>query len=211
MKIVVLTCDKYNWLVPVFMHFYKKYWPDNPYQTEIVTETGPMDGTVHYINDKSWSNRLINYLKQSKKDKFLLIMEEHFIEKKVNTERVKIAENLCAGNIGCVRLNPPDKYFRQHAVKSNIKGFREYPLDKLYSMSMQTAIWQKQYLFDVLQDNEDIWQTEVYGSKRLAQLKSKWRIFWTENPIVDYTAGGLMKKGRPRLPVVKWALEDLIR
>lgn len=210
MKIIILACDKYAWLVPVFFHFYKKYWPDNPYQTEIVTEADHINGNVYYINDTSWSNRLINYLKQSKEGKFLLIMEEHFIEKPVDTQRVRIAESLCVGNVGCVRLNPPDKYYR-HTIKTNIKHFKEYPLDKQYSMSMQTAIWQKQYLLDVLRKEEDIWKTEINGSERLKNLKSKWRILWAKTPIVDYTAGGLMKKGKPRLSVMKWALTDLIK
>lgn len=211
MKVTILACNKYTWLVPIALHFYRKYWPDNPYQTEIVTETGHVEGTVYYINDASWASRLLNYLKQSEESKFLLIMEEHFIEKPVDTQRVRIAENLCTGNVGCVRLNAPDKWFKSYAIKTDIKGFREYPLDKRYSVSMQTAIWQKRYLFDVLRDGEDIWQTEVDGSERLKKLKGKWRILWTENPIVDYTAGGLMSQGRLRLEVVKWALGDLIK
>lgn len=211
MKVIILACNKYTWLVPIALHFYRKYWPDNPYQTEIVTETDYIDGPVYYINDTSWANRLLNYLNQSKESKFLLIMEEHFIEKPVDTQRVRIAENLCSGNVGCVRLNAPDKWFESYAIKTDIKGFREYPLDKRYSMSMQTAIWQKRYLFDVLREKEDIWQTEVDGSVRLKKLKGKWRVPWTENPIVDYTAGGLMSQGRLRLEVVKWALGDLIK
>lgn len=210
MRVVILTCDKYTWMVPIALHFYRKYWPDNPHQTEIVTETDHIDGIVYYINDISWSSRLINYLNQSKEGKFLLIMEEHFIEKLVDTKRVRIAEELCTGNVGCVRLNAPDKHFEHNAVKTDVKDFREYPLDKQYSMSMQTAIWQKRYLLDVLREKEDIWQTEIDGSERLKKLKSKWRILWTETPIIDYTAGGLMKKGRPRVSVVRWALEDLI-
>jgi len=211
MKVVILTCNKYTWMIPIALHFYKKYWPDNPYQTEIVTETEHIDGKVFYINDTSWSSRLIKYLKQSKENKFMLIMEEHFIEKKVNTKRVKVAEKLCEGNVGCVRLNHTDKWFRGYAIRVGIRSFREYPLDKRYSMSMQTAIWQKRYLLDVLRANEDIWQTEIDGSNRLKGLKSKWRILWASIPIINYTAGGLMKKGRPRLEVVKWALSDLVK
>lgn len=210
MKVVILACDKYTWLVPVFMHFYEKYWPDNPYRTEIVTEKDHLDGNVFYAKDASWSNRLIGYLRRSMEDKFLLVMEEHFIEKTVNTDRVKIAESLCEGNVGCVRLNPPDRYFKCHAIESGISGFREYPLDKRYSMSMQTSIWQKWYLLDVLRADENIWQTEIDGSERLKKLKAKWRILWADTPIIDYTAGGLMKKGRPRGSVVKWMAEDFL-
>jgi len=206
MKIVVLTCNKYTWLVPVFLHFCKKNWPDNPYPIDIITETDSIEGSVYYTQGISWSSGILNYLKQSDDDKFLLTPEDYIIESSVDTGRVRLAESLCAGNVGCVRLNAPDKYFNRHAIKIDVKGFREYPLDKPYSMSMQAAIWQKQYLFDVLRDGEDAWQAELNGSERLKKLKNKWRIFWPKSAIIDYQPGGFMKAGRPRLSVVKWVL-----
>ena len=44
MKIIVPTCDKYLWVMPTFLHFYKKNWPDSPYQFECVTETIKAEG-----------------------------------------------------------------------------------------------------------------------------------------------------------------------
>lgn len=210
MKVIVSTYDAYAWMVPVFLHFYRKNWPDNPYQTEIVTETGHIDGTVFYAGKMSWASRLIKYLKQSEEDKFLLIAEELFIEKPISIARLRIAEYFCKGNVGCVRLNPPDKWFNRYAIKTEFKGFREYPFDMPYSMSLQVAIWQKQYLLAILRDGEEAQATELKGSERLKSMGSKWRVFWTDTPIFDCPSGDLMKKGRPRLSVVKWALLDLI-
>ena len=112
--------------------------------------------------------------------------------------------------MGCVRLNAPDKYYSRHAVESGIKFYKEYPLDKPYSMSMQVAIWQKRYLLEVLQKKEDAWQTELIGSKRVANMKGRWRILWAKSAVIDYQGGGIMRKGQPALPVVKWALSELI-
>ena len=213
MKIVVLTCDKHGWLVPVFLHFLKKNWRDNPYKIEIVTETDPVDGTVFYSKEKSWSGRLINYLVQCRRDKILLTLEDYFIKSRVDSKRIRIAEDLCRDDVGCVRLNNiPNKYFQRHTTSSDIEGFREYPPDKRYSMVMQMAIFQKQFLLDVLRSGESVWQTEGKGSERLGKLKSKWRILWPETNIVDYMSdGGLIKKGKIRLSAVQWALMDLIK
>jgi len=210
-KTVVLTCDKHAWVVPVFLHFYKKYWPDNPYETEIVTEKYHINGNVFYAGGKSWSTRLLNYIKQSKDDKFLFIVEDHLIRKTVDTERVKIAENLCEGKVGCVRLNNnPHKYFDRHTILADFIGFREYPLDKRFSMTLQMAIWQKQFLFDVLRDNESIWETEGNGSKRLKELKSPlWQILWPETIIIDCDDRGILRKGILEPPVLRWALSEL--
>lgn len=212
MKIIVLTCNGHKFLVPIFMHFYKKYWPDNPYQTEIVTETDRLDGTVFYAGKVSWSNALINYLKQSKEDKFLLILEDYIIKNTIDTKRIERAESLCKGNVGCVRLYTPDIYFTRHAVHTDIcEDFKEYPLDKPFSVSLQIAIWQKQFLLDILRDGENPWQFEVDGSERLKKLVSKWQILYSEIPIIEYRPGGLLKRGRPRLGVVMWALSDLLK
>jgi len=213
MKVIILTCDKYAWIVPICLYFYKKNWPDNPYEHEIVTETEYIDGKVFYYKNKSWASRLIDHLKQSREDKFLFFPEEYMIKKKVNTKRDKVAEKLCTDDVGCVRLsNGPYKYFSKHTANSlSIKGFREYPLKDRFSMVTHIAFFQKQFLLDVLQYGEDIHQTEDNGSKRLKKLESKWRILWPENNIIDYTHnGGLMRKGKLRPETLSWILPELL-
>lgn len=211
MKIVISTYNGYAWIVPIFLYFFRKYWPDNPYQIEILTETDHLDGAVFYAGKISWPNRIINYIKQSEDDKFMIIGEDTIIRKTINTERVKVAEELCKGDVGCVRLNPPDRYFKNHVINSDIKGFKEYPQDKPYSISFHAAVWQKQLLLDILRDDSDIWKLETRCSERLYKLKPKWKVLWSEIPVFDYHAGGLMHKARFRPDVVKWALLDLIK
>ena len=38
MRITILTCDKYNWILPVFFHFFNKNWKDCPYPVDVITE-----------------------------------------------------------------------------------------------------------------------------------------------------------------------------
>lgn len=211
MKVIILVCNKYTWLAPVSQFFYRKYWCDNPYQTEIINEAKYIGGKEFDPDGGAWSNWVLNYFRQSQEDKVLLIMEDFIIRKPIDTRKVKIAEELCEGNVGCVRLNGPDKWFRRHATEANIKGFKEYPLDKRYSMSLQTAIWQKKYLLDILRENESAWQTEHQGSERLKELKARWRILWSESTIIDYQPTGLMNKGELFLPVVKSTIQELVK
>ncbi|MCK4818748.1 hypothetical protein KA005_23450 [bacterium] len=211
MKVVILVCDKYTWLESVFLYFYRKYWHENPYETRIVNEAAHLGGGDFDIEGEAWSTWVLNYLKQSKEDKFLFIMEDFMIRAPIDTKRVRIAADLCTGNVGCVKLSAPDKWFKRHAKKTEIEGFREYPLDQKFSMSLQTAIWQKVYLFDILRKGESAWQTEHRGSKRLRGLKDKWRILWTESTIIDYHPGGLMEKGELRLETTQQILLNLIK
>ncbi len=211
MKVAILVCNKYKWLLPVFMHFYKKHWRENPYTTIVVNEAAHLGSQDLDPEGATWSTWVINYLRHCTEDKLLLIMEDFIIRDRIDTERVKLAASLCAGNVGCVKLNAPDKWFRRHAKKTNIEGFREYPLDQKYSMSLQTAIYQKQYLLDVLRDGESAWQTEHSGSKRLRGLRDKWRILWAELAIIDYHSGGIMEKGELRLGTVQETLLNLVK
>lgn len=210
MKVVILVCNKYIWLEPIFMYFYRKHWPENSYVTIIVKEATYLGGRDFDVGGGAWSTWVLNYLKHCTEDKLLLIMEDFIIRDRIDIERVKIAADLCTGNVGCVRLNKPDKWFKRHAKKTEIEGFREYPLDQKYSMSLQTAIWQKSYLLDILREGESAWQTEHGGSKRLRGLKDKWRILWTESAIIDYHPGGIMEKGELRLSIVQQTLLNLI-
>ena len=76
MKVVVFSCDKYSWLVPTFLHFYEKNWPDNPYQTELVTEAIEAEGiTTFCTGNLQWADRAIKYLESINEEIFLLLLE----------------------------------------------------------------------------------------------------------------------------------------
>lgn len=211
MKIIVITCDKYAWIIPIFLHFFRKYWPDNPYEIEIITNENHIDGNVFYghSGESRWGKRVIDYLKQSKEDKFLMFLDDYLLSEIVNTEKIQRAEETCKDNIGSVNLHAPPRYFEDHTINSNIKGFREYPVDGNYSFSDGPVIYQKQYLLDILRD-EDVWKSEVKGSKRLAEMKGKWRVLWAESRLVIYPWGGLMRRGKFRFDPAKWALQELL-
>lgn len=212
MKLVVMTCDKHDWIVPIFKFFYEKNWLDSPYRVEILTETNAVDYPAFLAGKVSWATALINYLKQSNEDKILLTLEDYLIKSKVDTDRVRIAEKLCEGDVGCVRLsNGPYKYFLKHtAGYPEINGFKQYPLYKRFSMVAHMGFFQKQFLLDVLKDGENIWETEGKGSVRLKNLGSNWRVLWPKVNVINYaTNGGLIKKGKLRPQCLKWALSEL--
>ena len=210
MKVVILVCNKYAWLAPVTLYFCEKHWSGNPYTTIIVNEAAYLSGRNFDPEGASWSTWVINYLKHCTEDKLLLIMEDFIIKDRIDTERVKLAANLCVGDVGCVRLSAPDKWFRRHAKRTNIEGFREYPLNQKYSASLQIAIWQKACLLDILQKDESAWQTEHNGSRRFKELVGKWRILWAKPTIIDYHPGGIMEKGELRLETVQQVLLNLV-
>lgn len=206
MKVVVFSCDTYSWLIPIFSHFYEKNWPNNPYQTVVVTETEKTKEMITFCAGKlEWADRMIKYLNSCTDETFLLLSIDHIIEKKVDTNRIKMAESLCRNNIGCVRLQAHDKW-SCFLFDANIKGFKEYPLNKCYSISLQAAIWQKKFLFEFLKKGETAWQTESQGSRRICN--SKYKVIWTDTEILSYKPCGYMNRGRVIEDVAKWVKEN---
>ena len=62
MRVVIFSCDPYLCLIQIFLHFYEKNWPDNPYKTEFVTETRKIEGvSAFYAGKVPWANRAIKY------------------------------------------------------------------------------------------------------------------------------------------------------
>ena len=206
MKVIIPTCDKYLWIAPTFLHFYKKNWPDNPYQTEYVTEIIKVEGVPTFCVGKlPWADRIMKYLAFYKEEKFLLILDDCVLTSKVDTVKIKEAEKLCTGSIGCVRLSA-NSTRRHFLFDVGIPGFKEYPLDKPYLISTQAAFWQKDFFLDCLKKGESIWQTETEGSKRIC--KSKKRVISSDVPIISHHHGGYIRKGKIVKSVSEWIKEN---
>lgn len=206
MKIIIPTCDAYLWIAPTFLHFYEKYWPDSPYQLEYVTETEKVKDVPTFCAGKiPWSDRMIKYLEAYNEEAFLLIMDDCLITTPVNTSAVQQAEKLCTDTIGCIRLNHHGSY-SHFLFDSGILGFKEYPSDKPYAVSVIACVWQKEYFLKFLKRGENAWQTEAKGSKRVRT--SKKRILRSDIAAINHFNGGLMKKGRVNKSVEQWIKEN---
>ena len=203
MKIVLYTYDKGRWLIPIFWHFYKKNWKDNPYKIDIITETEKIwfGDSVFYHGETSWVDGMIKYLRQLDDDKVLLIGDDFILTNKVNTKIIKNAKKVCKDNVGCLKLTYQNRY-KEFLINTEIKGFKEYPLDKPYSMSFDAAVWQRDFLISILKSGESIWQTEIKGSKRIQELGKK--VLWSDNTAMEYFLGGCMCKGNPKEKEMEW-------
>lgn len=206
MKVIIPTCDKYLWVIPTFLHFYEKNWPDSPYQLECITETIKAEGMPTFCAGKlPWADRMIKYLETYDEESFLLIMDDCFIIQPVVTSAVQKAAKLCTGDIGCVRLNHHSSYNR-YLFNSGIVGFIEYPNNKPYAVSVIACIWQKEYFLAFLRKGENAWQTESEGSRRVST--SKKRILRSDIVAINHFNGGLIKKGKVNEAVNNWSKEN---
>ena len=192
MRIAILTCDKYNWLIPYCWHFFKKNFPDNPYPVDILTETEKIyfGDTVFYGGKVPWSTLLRNYLNSIEDDRVLIILDDYMING-VNFERLKVAESICRDDIGCINLYPHKEEWMLPGEIGN--GFREYSFENTWTVGVQITIWQKTYLLDVYPPGLDPWRAEHVGYANMKKIGKK--VLFSRDWIFNYIPGGCMKKG----------------
>jgi hypothetical protein len=167
-SVLVVSCDKYRDLwVPFFTLFFK-YWPDCPYQVYLcANEMCYEDERVQTIltgPDKSWSSNLMRCFEKLTKDYVILFQEDFLFTKPVDTERIRdLALYLKDRHAACLRLMPcpPPETIVDYKLKVG-----EISKGAPYRVSLQSAIWNKSVLYELLKDGESPWDLENIGSIR---------------------------------------------
>lgn len=107
----------------------------------------------------------------------MIILEDYFIYEPVNHAYIgklfSIAEEEQADflRVGCF----PSRYNRYwpYTALPMHKGIAEINTGAKYRINLQTAIWKRQALLDLLVDGESPWEFEINGSKRANEKKFK--------------------------------------
>lgn len=205
-KIHLLTNPKHHWLLPGWFHLADTYLKNRPRVT-VITYGNTKDFPLKTISSSNydldfidrenypaakWSNGLIKFLTNSFDDWICLFLEDYWIHSHCdwsNVERVFdfLQEKSYSDLILRVDISG-DRFSRKQAKKfttySGIDIFQT-PSHTLYQMSYQAAIWNRKNLLRVLVANENPWQSELNGSKRLERNLPGMMVLGTK-PLVKY-------------------------
>lgn len=178
MRVIVMTCDKNQWVLPIFWHFQEKYWPDCPWPITVVggpkTESDLDDYEVYRGDDATFSGLLLEYIQEMDDDDFLLILlEDYILMGPVDTDRVMTCYDI-------IRVEPEAQFMRLTAcpgptlewepdwkVGQFDKGIKE---ELSYLSSLMPTIWRVSHLRRLLRPGESAWDIEVAGSERARDL-----------------------------------------
>ena len=184
MIVLVITCDKYAHVVPTFWHFYRKNWPENPFQTLIVTTTQPIDVPAPVLclgADKQFASNMIDLLTEHIQDPVFMFFHEDYILRWANHEGIMRAYDLIQrADVDCVRL----KSMPVPATEGEFPGFGEIEKGAQWSLSHQVGFWKRDAYKSLLIPGNDPWDTEMYGSSRTVKLQG--RILGAMKPVIDY-------------------------
>lgn len=216
---LIVSCDKYSDLWPLFFsHFWLK-WPDCPFEVFLGSnEEKYVDPRVKNLNigkDITWASNLLKMLDMLKSRYILLSLDDFFLFEKVQTETI---EKLCAvaieGKIECLRLGDGN-YFRENSHQTKrlyeadinhkpvAQNFGNLNLGEIlpgtpYRISTQIALWEVEALRKILLPGFNIWQFEEIGTQLSQVIPLS---VWTgRKPILKYIQ--VIERG-------KWTVEGI--
>lgn len=160
MKILILSCDKYEPCWKPFFALLDKYYPNHP-ECYLVTETKncPYCKTIN-VNNQVWSQRFQEALRHIDDDEVLVMLDDFFIRKPVDEER--ISDIQFTDNIYCYNF---ELEYREPALKLN--GWDIQKNNQVYLNSCQPTVYNKKLLMQRLYNDltPQEWETLVIDSR----------------------------------------------
>lgn len=203
--LVVLSCDRYADLWEGFFHQLhinldipiKKYLISNFLQYQ-----GPNADQIQTIcvgEENNWSETVQKSLSQIAEEKILVIVEDCFIAKKINsTSFLKHIDFAFTQDIQLIQLE-----YSPGSVPSGHQDYSLCPAGMPYLIGV-CGIWDKKYLASLLLLGENPWQFEVNGSYR-AQFSAQ-RVYCPQEPLFNFR--NMVQKGAWVAANVRWARQN---
>ena len=163
--ILIVSCDKYSDVWPLFFDNFFKFWKNCPLNIYL-TSNNKSFNYCNVINlntgkDISWSFNLKKALDEIKNKYVLLIMDDLIINKEISETFFKrICDWVDINKPNHLRLhlsNKPKKY-------DNFVG--KLPMKAPYKISLMPSIWNKTFLYNILDNSESAWILKLRGTKR---------------------------------------------
>lgn len=154
MKLIVLSCDKYEFCWEPFFRLLNKYYPNHP-ECFLVTETKkcPYCNTIN-VNSDIWTKRFREALKQISDDQVMVLLDDFFVREPVDENRINsivLDENTAVYNFE-TNYRPADYFSNEWSIQKN---------NQVYLNSTQPSIWNRKILIERLQKDESPWQWEL--------------------------------------------------
>ena len=159
MVIFVCSCDVNRDIFEPFHHCMEKYWPDHPeviYATEYLKN--PYYRTISHIYSLvEWTRRIRESLSEIDDREILLMIDDLFIRKPVDIQRIEYARTLLNGNVALVNF---EKEYDDRNEDIGLNGFKRRKHGAPYELSLMCGLWDRDKLIDILQTDRSPWAVE---------------------------------------------------
>ena len=171
--VVVCSCDKYeNTWIPFFTVL-KNCWKDNPFPIVLNTESksftmNDMDIKCLQLfkdkKEKSWSDRLKANLKAINTKYVIILLEDFFMEKDVDTNKIIKCMNWMENDNTITCFN----FYKTICKKKDCQypEFSQRTRFSQYKFNTQACLWNREDLISYLRRDENPWVWEFVGNIR---------------------------------------------
>lgn len=167
-SILVVSCDRYADLWRPFFNLMWRYWPDAPFKiylgANFLVYNDSRVETLTIGEDPGWSTGLKRMLEQIESPAIVLMLEDFFLRRPVDTEAVvsclRAFDHLGAHMVRLVPRPGPDRRAPGFPFLGAIRP------SSPYRVSTQGTLWQKTALLSLVREGENIWDFELNGTVR---------------------------------------------
>lgn len=193
-KIIVLTSDKGNWLLPGFLHQWQKY-DGRPLEVWGYTDPGLIEtdkvkfcsiGNFTDYPMSRWSDGVIKAIESIPEELLEVYLEDYWLMRKTNHYALGICRGYMARQSDAARfdLGTDRLYAKTARDVESIDTVDIIEAGGDYAFSWQASIWRKRALQDLMIYGETAWESELAGTNRLNQ--SGWRVLGSRQCPVRY-------------------------
>lgn len=229
MKIICLTSNEYLNILPGFAYLFNKYYPNQEVTVVRYEDRPPKlpDNFKNYAigqqSNYSWSSGLKRYLIDIDDEFVLLMLEDYYLDKHVESNVIWSFENHMLLNKNVVKFDLTDDRSKvKHSDYTNWEHYEngglEYrfiqsDINAPYLASVQAAIWRRDFLLDILNTKDNPWQFEKNKRTKTYLQKHKGVILGCTNPPMSYVnavGGEGHKPGEYDMKKIpEWMIDEL--
>ena len=182
LTIFVNTSDNFEDCWQAFFTLFEYFWPNCPYPIVLNTETKEYSfKSLNIVCAKvaigenislTWSECLARALDGVQTPYILYLQEDYFLEAPVNAAVIEILlHELRIGNADVIRLSEASD--AGPWLRADDAPIWQVAQKAKYRISLQAALWRKDFLRAQVRSHESPWQLESFGSMRLRRQKAK--------------------------------------
>ena len=177
MTIVFIGFDGYSDLWDDCFKLFNMFYKDNPYRTLFINNikevSYPGIETFHAGEDAEWSKKVQLAIKECDTPYICLLLEDFLVGEKIDNKLVEdTVDYIKKENIRYFKLVNMSRAVKNKDCQYKNKEYLHIiPEDDEYGVSLQAAIWKKEYLKELLgEDNYNAW---IFEFNRVKEAKEK--------------------------------------
>ena len=162
MKIIVMSCDKNEDTFKPFRWCMEEYYPNHPeiiYFTESINN--PFYKTISIPHElEEWTTAVREFLMWIDDDVVLFMIDDLFIRKPVDEQRIKKAKLILdlEPNLACLNF---EKSWDSKDYPTMFEGWKRRLKGSEYEVSLMCGLWDKEKLSNVLDRDCNPWTIEL--------------------------------------------------